>query len=219
MQQALFFSMLGIFIATAVITLLGITKKINIHREYLKPLFSSLILELVAAVILLFTKTSFFSPSAEDFLKKMPARFHDVELQQAAARIQLELEQFPELSRQFSQLEEDVALMREDLRKKDAELLELEKNFLVKMARLNAKIGNYGTSINFLWDPDAEKRAICREVQEALSELGHYSGAIDGDPQRTHQALVRYQELKGFDVTGFFSTATVVAMIIEHLGT
>jgi len=218
MQQILFFSFLTIFIATAVITLLGITKRIAIHREYLKPLFSSLILELVAAVILLFTKTGFFSPSAEDIIKKMPARFQNLETGEAISSIKLELERYPELSSRLIQLEEDCKKTRENLDKKNTELEELEKNFLVKMAKLNAEIGNYGTSINFLWNPSEDKRGICMEVQEALSELGHYSGAIDGDPQKTHDALVRYQELKGFEVRGFFSTATVIAMILEHLG-
>ena len=196
MQQILFFSFLTIFIATAVITLLGITKRIAIHREYLKPLFSSLILELVAAVILLFTKTGFFSPSAEDIIKKMPARFQNLETGEAISSIKLELERYPELSSRLIQLEEDCKKTRENLDKKNTELEELEKNFLVKMAKLNAEIGNYGTSINFLWNPSEDKRGICMEVQEALSELGHYSGAIDGDPQKTHDALVRYQELK-----------------------
>lgn len=218
MQQILFFSFLIIFVATAVITLLGITKRIAIHREYLKPLFSSLILELVAAVILLFTKTGFFSPSAEDFIKKMPARFQNLETGEAIASIRLELEKYPELTSKLSQLEEDYRMTRENLDKKNSEVEELEKNFLVKMAKLNAAIGNYGTSINFLWNPSEDKRAICMEVQEALSELGHYSGSIDGDPQKTHDALVRYQGLKGFEIRGFFSTATVTAMILEHLG-
>lgn len=218
MQQIFFYSFLVIFIATAVITLLGITKRIAIHREYLKPLFSSLILELVAAVILVFTKTSFFYPSAEDFIKKMPARFQNMEPEEAIASIKIELEQFPEMKMKLSQLEKDYTVLHENLNKKNAEVTELEKNFLVKMAKLNAEIGNYGTSINFLWNPSEDKKAICMEVQEALSELGQYSGEIDGDPQKTYNALVRYQELKGFEVRGFFSTSTVIAMILEHLG-
>ncbi len=219
MQHVLFYTILGIFLATAAVTLLGITKKIDIHREYLKPLFSALILELVAAIILLFGKTDFFGPSVKDFRESLPERFQSVEIEEAFVQIRSELKQYPELSKQVIQLETQKETINLDLTARKAELFALEKNFLVKMARLNDEIGNYGTSINFLYNPGDEKRALAMEVQEALSELGYYNGEIDGDPNRTHAALVNYQEMKGFEVTGFFSNATVVAMIMDHLGT
>lgn len=50
----LFYSFIAIFIATAIITLLGITGKIKVAKRYLNPLFTGLILEVVAAVVLLF---------------------------------------------------------------------------------------------------------------------------------------------------------------------
>ncbi|KXX70265.1 hypothetical protein [Flammeovirga sp. SJP92] len=56
----LFVVFISIFSLTAVITLLGITNVIKgIREKYLTPLFSALILEVVAAVILLFNNQDF----------------------------------------------------------------------------------------------------------------------------------------------------------------
>ncbi len=49
-----------IFIATAVITLLGIIQKVNIKPGYLKALFAALILELIGATMGIFQTTDFY---------------------------------------------------------------------------------------------------------------------------------------------------------------
>ncbi|MGD0020226.1 MAG: hypothetical protein ABSD62_13315 [Candidatus Limnocylindrales bacterium] len=62
MRKALFYTFLAIFVATAAVTLLGITGVVAIGDFYLKGLFSALLLELVGAVIGLYKATPFFQP-------------------------------------------------------------------------------------------------------------------------------------------------------------
>ena len=61
MKKALFYTFIGIFIATAVITLLGIAKVLAIDDVYLSKLFYLLIAEVIGSVVSLFTATNFFS--------------------------------------------------------------------------------------------------------------------------------------------------------------
>ncbi len=50
-KTVLFFSVIGIFVLTAIVTLLGVAGVLPIQSEYLKGLYGALLLELVAAVI------------------------------------------------------------------------------------------------------------------------------------------------------------------------
>jgi len=61
MKKALYYSFLGIFIATALITLLGILNVIHIDGFYLKALMGAFLVEMAAALIAVFRKTDFFS--------------------------------------------------------------------------------------------------------------------------------------------------------------
>jgi hypothetical protein len=65
MKEALFFSFLGIFVITAVVTLLGVAQRIRIERRYLNSLFAALLIELCGAVIGLFKVTDFFPKTTE----------------------------------------------------------------------------------------------------------------------------------------------------------
>lgn len=60
-RTTLFVTFLAIFVATAVLTLLAIAGVVHIDEGYLKALFASLILEIVAAMLALFRSASFFS--------------------------------------------------------------------------------------------------------------------------------------------------------------
>ena len=59
-RATLFFSVIAIFVATSLVTLLGVIGWITIDSQYLKVLFGALIIELVAAVIGLFKATDWF---------------------------------------------------------------------------------------------------------------------------------------------------------------
>lgn len=60
MKEALFYTFLGIFVVTAIVTLLGVTNKITIKDRFLNALFASLLIELVVAMIALFKSADFF---------------------------------------------------------------------------------------------------------------------------------------------------------------
>ena len=50
---------------------------------------------------------------------------------------------------------------------------------------------------------DAARRALLRDLQAALSQLGFYDGPVDGlDGPRTHAAVSTYQKAHGLDDTG-----------------
>jgi hypothetical protein len=65
MRDGLFGAFFLIFLCTAAITLLGITSIRPIPEGYLKPLFTSLILEVVGAMVILFRVYFLDKPSAE----------------------------------------------------------------------------------------------------------------------------------------------------------
>ena len=223
MQQALFYTILAIFITTAIVTLLGVTGRVKIQREHLKPLFASLILELGALLILLLSTTNFLGISTDDFINTLPERIRAESIEEVRVKIRAELErlsEIPSLRGQVVAMKNEIAekeILIDKLKARAAQFDQVEKHFLVKMARLHADIQNYGSSVNILWNPEGGKRAICRGIQEALMEIGHFNGTLDGDPKRTHEALVRYQKIKGFDTTGYFSGPTLAAMIKDCL--
>jgi len=60
MQRHLFYIFMAVFVATAAVTLLGITNAVTVDDFYLKGLFGALLIELVGCVIALFRRTDFF---------------------------------------------------------------------------------------------------------------------------------------------------------------
>lgn len=60
-KDVLFYTFVGIFVSTAVITLLGIINVVEIREGYLNTLVGVLIVELVGAVIAMFRGVDFFS--------------------------------------------------------------------------------------------------------------------------------------------------------------
>lgn len=70
MKEALFYSFLLIFVATAVVTLLGLTGHLKVRPGFLKALVTSLILELAISVIALYRTADFFdSTKFERYVK------------------------------------------------------------------------------------------------------------------------------------------------------
>lgn len=60
--EVLFYSFIGIFICTAVLTMLGIAGRIPIGQGYLKALFTSLLLEVVGGIVSLYKAELLFRP-------------------------------------------------------------------------------------------------------------------------------------------------------------
>jgi len=74
MKNALFYTFLAIFVATAAVTLLGITGAVAIDDFYLKGLFGALLLELVGAVVGLYKATPFLQPKTDSVKDPAPLK-------------------------------------------------------------------------------------------------------------------------------------------------
>lgn len=246
MKLALFSAVLLLFFATGVVTLLGIVKRLEIERKYLNVLFSAFLLELVAAVLLLFNSTDFYSEpaitaeqeqklmvladlfpgkSAEDVRQQLQA----LQLERDDASKQLEYQQAAE------EAERQIALLKESLEQKQdqikwlkaelnarseavVKLSRLERQFLVRVAELNSKISEWGSSINFRWQPN-DKREVALMLQEAFKEIGFMPELEipNDDPLLAHNILVRYQEAKNFKEVGFLTHQTVAFIVQDYL--
>jgi hypothetical protein len=249
MKIALFAVVLVLFFATGVITLLGIIQRVEIERKYLNGLFGALILELVAAVLFLFSATNFFDDEApvaesETFALvqqyfpnqslseiKASLEMHD-DLQAVVTELESDLSQktdlLTELTFQRDSYETDLAARSDQLKLVNDELIarqaavvrleELERRFLVRMSELNRKISEWGTTVNFRWQPE-EKRELAGMLQEAFKEIG-FMGELEipnDDPLLTHEVLVRYQQQKEFQKVGFLTHQTVGFIVQDYL--
>jgi hypothetical protein len=65
-QAILFYTVIGIFIATAVVTLLGVAGVISIQQTQLTVLVGALLVEVAAAVVALYRQTDFFARPTEN---------------------------------------------------------------------------------------------------------------------------------------------------------
>ena len=219
MESALFYVVLFLFLCTGIVTLLGIIQKVSIEKRYLNGLFSALILELVAAVLYLFSNTDFFAKKipVDDCLmakSEVPKAFHDkskAELVHLLNTYGDDLKKLEEYGTEIERLKESMA----DFEGCKNELNRLQKQFLVKMANLNSKISEWGTSVNFRWNPE-DKKELALMLQEALKEIGFMSQqeVPNNDPEVAYQLLVRYQNERKFYKVGFL-TSDVIALIIR----
>ena len=223
MLQFLFYSILTIFIATAAITLLGISKKLDIDDKYLNGLYKALLLELVAAVLFLFSQTDFFgqkslsavaetAPSSELSLQLMECAEVKSTLASQNPTYEQLLSELHRTNSKLARLQENAASAADY----EKQLTDLERSFFVKMARLNSEIAAWGMSINFTWEPD-KKRHIALKLQEAFKEIGFLEEEPNDDPLLTHDLLVRYQEVKGFGQTGYFTSQVVASILRDYL--
>ncbi|MFQ3229009.1 hypothetical protein [Reinekea sp.] len=252
MKTALFVVVLALFLATGVITLLGLINKVHIEKQYLNKLFFALILELSGAVIYLFAGTDFYAAEAQEVVspsqpllslasalnQRFPGetaasiearlRLYDG-IEQSLEQTQSELDdknlevtrlkvEQAQLSAEVNLRADQIKLLNNEMKARQeamAKLVKLEKKFLVRMAELNSRISEWGSSINFRWQPD-EKREVALMLQEAFKEIGFMETANlpNDDPMTTHDILVRYQKSKRFKEIGFL-TPQVVAFIIQ----
>ncbi|WP_196159240.1 hypothetical protein [Reinekea sp. G2M2-21] len=250
MKLALFAVVLLLFLATGIITLLGIIQRVEIERKYLNALFSALILELIAAVLFLFSGTDFFSqPSVDEkvmrevafFIEQHPEVYvPDLLAQgmqagqlsaflrderaahakdgQTLVQLQSELDA---LQSKLAQRNDQIKWLNEELEaRKEAtlRLAKLERQFLVRMSELNSKISEWGTSVNFSWQPE-EKREIALMLQEAFKEIGFMEELEipNDDPLLANDILTRYQSEKNFKEVGFLTHQTIAFIIQDYL--
>jgi hypothetical protein len=247
MKFALFAVVLVLFFATGVITLLGIIQRVQIERKYLNALFSAFILELTAAVLVLFSATDFFSsepePSDDQELVQLVSEFFPQQTLADLKQTFTDMSEQPTLVQQNETQDSKLIELSEMLAQRDADLIakdnqikwlndelelrkestlrlsNLERQFLVRMSELNSRIAQWGTSINFRWQPE-EKREIALMLQEAFKEIGFMRELEipNDDPLLTHSILVRYQTEKKFAELGFLTPQVVAFIIHDYLG-
>jgi hypothetical protein len=222
MESALFYVVLFLFLCTGIVTLLGIIQKVSIEKRYLNGLFGALILELVAAVLYLFSNTDFFAkkiPVGDCLIAKseVPKAFHDknkAELVNLLNTYVDDLKKLKEYETEIERLKQTIA----DYEVCQNELIRLQKQFLVKMANLNSKISEWGTSVNFRWNSE-DKKQVAFMLQEAFKEIGFMSHqeVPNNDPEVAYQLLVRYQNEKNFYKVGFLTSEVIAFIIRDYL--
>lgn len=211
MKEVLFWIFIAIFSVTAIITLLGITGVIRTIKEnYLNALFTALILEVVAAVILLFQNTDFLTGPVEDgpCLEEVITRAGlSAQAGQAADASDFLVEQLKRLSNLDAKME-DQALLAASLQERDSlleaanaeiealetELKQLGQQFYTKITKLRNFISQYGGFINLAWRAE-DKIQVYRLLIEIFGDMGLIQEEetlyLDGDRSRINYAAVQ----------------------------
>ncbi|MCI4650377.1 hypothetical protein [Phaeodactylibacter sp.] len=188
MKEALFWIFIIIFSLTAIITLLGITGVIKTIKEnYLNALFTALILEVVAAVVLLFQNTDFLTGPVADgpCLEEVITRSGlTAQAGQAANASDFLVEQLKRLS-VLDAATGDQALLAAQLQERDSllevanteiealetELQQLGQQFYTKITKLRNYISQYGGFINLAWRAE-DKAPVYRLLIEIFGDMG-----------------------------------------------
>jgi len=182
-QKTLFWLFIGIFAVTAVITLLGITGVIKtIKDKYLNSLFAALILEVIAAIFLMFQTLNLPNEKLQlsDLLKEAgleaPA---DVQQQKSILISHLKAGiTLPTLTAEKEKLVKTIAQKEEALANCNGHLGEKENRFYQDILRLNALTKTYlGGNINLGFEPD-KKEEVYKLLVSIFNELGEFR---DGD--------------------------------------
>lgn len=168
--QVLFFVFMAVFISTTIVTLLGIVGLLKkIKDTHLNQLFKALILESIAAVVLLFINTDFSERSANDFIQK------DLELDKKnvfEAREYIK-EQFIQAEKcERCQKELDNCL--ESLERCEGDISEIERSFYAKIARLRVEMTHYeGAFININYRARDKEKVydLLRQIFEILGYI------------------------------------------------
>lgn len=170
MKRHLFYTFLSIFIATASVTLLGITKAVSIDDKYLTPLFGALLIELVGTVIGMYRGVNFFddektSQSKDTDLPKLGIEkpivvFDDLKKQLTTEGQIVKLENT--LKKQLASPNQDDLLNLEDYFVKLDSLVDRHKE------KSNLRKETHGSTVVFsgtvmdIWDLDRGPRITCK---------------------------------------------------------
>ena len=199
-QQVLFWIFVAIFTVTAILTFLGITNVLKIHKNYLTAMFSALILEVVAAVVLVFQSFNYAGPDPVDLNRLIteagiaatpaprqnPEAFLIEKLQES--------ERVPGLSEQVDSLLEVLEDCEGQSKIIQGNLDELEKTFYIQIKRLRDLINQYDGVINLAFR-DSEKSQVYQLLIDIYTSLGMVS---NGTPVYTDAAskTINYQTIR-----------------------
>lgn len=223
MQAVLFLVVVGVFIATAVVTLRGLTGKVTVQRRYLGPLVAGLLLEVAGAVIFLFRTIDFSVTPASDFIATLPQEVSADTLTEARDNIRDIVNvarALPECQSKVSALQAKISKLEAANASAETHIAALEtaeEHFLVRLVRFHHDATDFGGSLNLTSPPHPRKKELASRLLELLAELGEYDGPIEPDPALAKDALIQYQQSKGFSQVGWYSRPTFDAMVADHL--
>ena len=197
-KQTLFWLFIGIFAITAIITLLGITGVIKtIKEKYLNTLFTALILEVIAAVFLLFQGFNFTEDRADlsaIISKSGLSPPEKVELQEDFIVQKLaEIPKLQKLGAENEQLKKTIAEKNSELEKIKGDAGRYDQNFYSNIIKLDDAIAAYpGKSINIGFQPQ-KKEAVYQLLVKIFGDLGKIrdGDAVFNTNQKVNKPLVR----------------------------
>lgn len=193
---------IGIFSVTAIITLLGITNVIKTIRErYLNILFSSLIVEVIGAVIIVFNSIDF-----QDRAISLKSIVQDARIDTTLSSskeykmfIVDELNQaksVPLLQNQVNILDNQSDSLKNELSKCQSNLGEIDQGFYSKTTRLRNMIKQYSGSINLLYKSD-EKKAVFDLLEEIFEVLGYLNDTSAADIDQIRKVYIIFESRHG----------------------
>jgi hypothetical protein len=174
----LFYLFIGIFSITAIITLLGITGVLkSIKDKYLNAMFSALILEVVAAVILSYKQMD-FNCDGDALIEKLIVKSGMTDMKLKDDKIEYLTNLITEY-REFKPEYDTQRIVIEELNRSLAacnqELTNVDKSYYMKIIRLRLIIKNEldGTSINLVFDQENKGQvfAILEQVFKTLGKV------------------------------------------------
>ncbi|WP_031817411.1 hypothetical protein, partial [Vibrio parahaemolyticus] len=223
MKWILFVVFIGIFVATAIVTILGLIQKVNIKNGYLKGLFSALIIEVIGVVIALSQTTNLMSDPLAEYVAKMPQEVQVLSANQQIEyirKLSLRPKQCVDCDMKIENLldilpkgipgrtPEDILISaglsvangnkaQENLlvcSNKLNQCLIKSDDLMTKIAVLSSHIQKYGSTVNFKYDSGSkDKQEIAFLTLEVLGELGYFHGKAEANPLLAHKLLVKYQ--------------------------
>jgi hypothetical protein len=186
-KTVLFWTFIGIFSLTAVVTLLGITGVLkSIKERYLNVLFTSLILEVVAAVLILFKSTDFTSEHQADYSSLIqkagysPTMAGDDQESFILSKL-TESKTNASAKQQKDSIANLLEQAKQSLAACEGEVSQLDKSFFTKITRLRKLMYDYGGFITLNYQESGKKEvyplvaSIFETLQMVASEKDLYS--------------------------------------------
>lgn len=206
-QQVLFWIFVTIFSATAIITLLGITNVIKIQSNFLTAMFSALILEVVAAIILMFNSFDFTGESGQtnyvEILQKAnintplntrDTAYYIAQLIKNSNNGEPVESELLALNNELDSLMEALLNCEGRSTQYETELNELEQTFYIKIKRLRDLISKYGGFINIAFQ-EKEKEDVYRMLIDIFKDLGMITNGtpiyIDNNPNNINFSTIK----------------------------
>ena len=199
-QIILFVVVLALFVATAIVTLLGVMGKVEVKGRYLGPLVAGLLLEVAASVMVMFSTINFDQETANDFIARLPP--------------EVRADSSDSVVRSIEDLVTELATARSDTEVAQAEFAD---HFLVRLVEFHGDAAVFGGSLNITTPPDPRKADLARRLLEFLSEIDQYDGPLDVSAGEVKEALAAYQEARGLPGVSWYTSHTFNALVRDYI--